>query len=115
MTKIELQQHITNISDLTRDIRTEMEGVTPEDFRKNEELKETVYSMLQEIGEASREIESGFEGDEKLQIPTDTLANLRNARFNQIAEMGHQVVWDFVQNDLPQLQDELIHASRTIS
>ncbi len=115
MNKIELQQHINNISDLTRDIRNETDGKTFEDFRKNEELKETVYSMLQEIGEAAHEIETGFEGDEKLQIPTDTLSNLANARFNQVSEFGHQEVWYIVQNDLPKLQEDLLHAARTIN
>ena len=114
MTKIELQQHVNNISDLIRDVISETRGVGLDDFRKNEDIKETVYSHLQEIGEAAREIEAGFEGDEKLQIPTDKLAALRNARFNQMAEFGHQQVWNIVQYDLPQIQEDLIHASKSI-
>jgi uncharacterized protein with HEPN domain len=114
MTKEELQQHINRISDLSRDCITRLQNVPFEQFRKDEELKEVVYLMLQEIGQTAHEVEQYYEGDEKLEVPTDVLSNLRDARFHQMAERSHQQIYYIVTNDLPEIQESLIHLERNL-
>jgi uncharacterized protein with HEPN domain len=52
----ELKVHYNNLSNLLHQIISETEDIPYENFRKNEALKERVFSQLQEIGEASREV-----------------------------------------------------------
>ena len=107
-----LQIHINNLSGLIHQILIETQGIAYEDFRKNEMLKERVFSQLQEIGQASREIidqTNQYEEDQEL---VEALAVLRNARFNQISEFGLNSVWGIIQNDLPEIEEILDRKAR---
>ncbi len=92
-------QHLNRIVDNIAQVNAQINGMSFEDFRKNEPVKETVYQYLQEIGQAAREL-SNYQ---KLpaEINMAPLVALRNARYNQEAEVGHQQVF----NMLPDLRD----------
>lgn len=92
-------QHLNRIVDNIAQVNAQISGMTYEDFRLNEPVKETVFSYLQEIGQASRELLE----NQKLppEINVEPLVKLRNARYNQEIESGHQQVF----NMLPDLRD----------
>jgi uncharacterized protein with HEPN domain len=100
-------QHLNRIVDNIAQINAQIDGMTYEDFRKNEPVKETVYEYLQEIGQAARELSN----NQKLpaEINLEPLVAFRNARYNQEAETGHQQVF----NLLPDLREiaEIIETS----
>lgn len=99
------QQHLNNILGDIAAIQSAIEGQSFEDFRGNEQTKERVYALLQEIGEIARELtDIGDYGD---QLSLAKLASLRNARYNQEAEISHQGTWAIITNDLPLIADEI--------
>jgi len=103
--KEELQIHYNNLTNLIHEVLNETKGLDYEDFRKNENLKERIFSQLQEMGEVSREImdmTNEYEDDQEL---VETLQAFRNARFNQEAETGLNSVWGIIQHDLPEMEE----------
>ncbi|WKK79251.2 HepT-like ribonuclease domain-containing protein [Marivirga arenosa] len=88
----ETVQHLNRIVDNIAQINAQTDGMTYEDFRKNETVKETVYEYLQEIGQAARELSE----NQKLpaEINIEPLVAFRNARYNQEAETAHQQVFN---------------------
>ncbi len=108
----EIRIHHTNILHLIHQILDETKDINYEDFRKNELLKEMIFSQLQEIGEASREImdiTNEYEDDREM---AETLNAMRNARFNLEAEIGLNMVWGIIQNDLPLVEEQLTRKVR---
>ncbi len=108
----ELRLHHTNILHIIHQILNETEDVAYEEFRKNEPLKERIFAQLQEIGQASREImdlTNEYEDDQEM---AEALNVLRNARFNQEAEFGLNMVWGIIQNDLPQVEEVITRKVR---
>jgi len=85
-------QHLNSIVDNIAQVNAQIEGMSYEDFRKNEPVKETVYEYLQEMGQAARELSN----NQKLpsEINLEPLVAFRNARYNQEAETGHQQVFN---------------------
>ncbi|HET8860815.1 MAG TPA: hypothetical protein VFM92_12830 [Marivirga sp.] len=87
-------QHLNSIVGNIAQINAQTDGMTYEDFRRNEPVKETVYEYLQEMGQAARELSE----NQKLpaEINIETLVAFRNARYNQEAEIGHQQVFNLI-------------------
>lgn len=104
--------HYNNITGLVHQILTETQGIAYEDFRKNEMLKERVFSQLQEIGQASREIMDQTNPYEEDQELVEALSVLRNARFNQESEFGLNSIWGIIQIDLPEIEEILDRKTR---
>lgn len=101
----ELRVHLNNITQLIHQILNETEGLGFEDFRKNEQLKERIFTQLQEIGEASREIMDTTNPYSEDREIVEALSAFRNARFNQESEYGGQIVWGIINEDLPVIED----------
>lgn len=100
-----LTQHLQRIIDEIADLEAVTANVSYEDFVQDETAKEQVYEQMQEIGEIAREILDQEELPEDL--PLGALKNLRNARFNQEAEINHQAVYYLVKEDFPEIVDEI--------
>ena len=102
-----LQQHLNNILDNIAELRKLTGGMDYEAFRQNEQIKETAYSLLQEIGQAAFEIEQ--QKDDRLDLDFDLsiLSNFRNARYNMEAEINHQNVWAIITSDLNHMGEQL--------
>ena len=108
----EIRVHHTNMLHLIHQILNETKDKTYEEFRKNEPMKERIFSQMQEIGEASREIidiTNEYEEDQEL---AETLKALRNARFNMEAEVGLNMIWGIIENDLPYIEERLTQKVR---
>lgn len=91
-------QHLNRIVGNVAQINSHVDGMSFEDFRKNEQAKEVVYSLLQEIGQAARELSNNQKLPDSINL--EPLVALRNARYNQESETGHQQVF----NMLPDLR-----------
>ena len=114
-TKVEIDRHRENILGLLHQVISESRATSWDDFSANEQQKERIFSQLQEIGEASREL-SDITDKEDTQYERDLfirLSTLRNARFNQEAETSTQQVWSIVVNDLPEIEEELSESFNT--
>lgn len=87
-------QHLNRIVDNIAQINSQTDGMTYEDFRKNEPVKETVYTYLQEIGQIAKELSD----NQKLpgEINLEPLKAFPNARYNQVAETAHQQVFNLL-------------------
>jgi len=105
--RIEFQQHQNYILHIIHQLIIEASGISEEDFRKNEPLKERVTSQLQDIGQAAYEIlqlnkDNSIEFDKSIY---DKLSLLRNSKFHQEAEFGLiGGVWNIVKNDIKEFE-----------
>jgi len=104
----ELKLKITNITDLINDILAETEKTDYNDFSHDEQLKERVFSQLQEIGQSSYEISQDLKVIYDNKNIFDNLSNFRNARYNQVAEMELNNVWNLIQNNFKEIEEELL-------
>lgn len=111
MEKEEQQLHLNNIANGIAAIENEIVGLQYDEFVKEEQVKEAVYTNLQMIGRAAYQLAKGTDDIIGLSFDTDLLAGFRNARYNQAAEMGHHQVWSVIQNDLDEIRTEALRAS----
>ncbi len=90
----ETRLHLNRIVGNIAEVNMQISGMTYEDFVRNEPVKEVVYKYLQEIGQAAKELSN----NQKLppEINLEPLVTLRNARYNQVAEVGHQQVFNMI-------------------
>jgi uncharacterized protein with HEPN domain len=97
-------QDLNRIVDNIAQVNPQTDGMTFEDFRLNETVKETVFEYLQEIGQAARELAE----NQKLppEINIEPLVRVRNARYNQEMETGQQQVFN-MQPDLRVIAEEI--------
>ncbi|MGB3469065.1 MAG: hypothetical protein WBA74_27515 [Cyclobacteriaceae bacterium] len=110
MKDIILQQHLNAMVGNISSLRKLVDHMSYEEFRKEEHVKETAYSYLQEIGQIANEITAN---SDQLEFGFDikSLVAFSNARYNQEAEMAHRSVWAIIKNDLADIADEIEHSS----
>ncbi|MBX2842000.1 MAG: DUF86 domain-containing protein [Flammeovirgaceae bacterium] len=105
--KTELYQHQNFILQLINQTLAETIDVSFDEFQQNEQMKEILYSHLQEIGQAAQEIIYLNISDLDNPEIYKNMASFRNARYHQEAELNHEPVWDIIKNDLPRLEQIL--------
>ena len=111
MEREEQQLHLNNIATGIAAIENEVAGMRFEEFVREEQVKESVYANLQMIGQAAHELARNTDDMPGLSFDTDELAAFRNARYNQVAETGHQQVWSVISNDLESIRTSALQAS----
>lgn len=107
----EKQQHLNNISRMITAIQSDVQGMSYDQWSKEEQVKEAVYSQLQMAGQAAHELAINSEEHPDLNYVTDLLANFRNARYNQMVETSDRQVWSVIQEDLEEIRKRTIEAS----
>ncbi|WP_205623532.1 hypothetical protein [Anditalea andensis] len=100
----EINQHLVRIVDLMGGVKAQVKGMSYQDFEGNEQIKETVYEYLQEIGQAADEITRINNFPEDLDVLSN-LANFKVATYNQVTETNHQMVFGIIENDLDEMID----------
>ncbi len=111
----ELKFKLTNIADLIHNIIAETDDVPYNEFTKNEQLKERVFSQLQEIGQSANEISASlneYEDEDKNKDILDNLSRFSNARFNQEAEIDLNSVWNIIQTEFREIEKELMTTAK---
>lgn len=111
----EQQQHLQNILSGIEEIQAAVDGMTYESFRQEEQVKEDVYMKLQMVGEAAYELSNASDTVEGLNFSTDLLSEFRNARYNEEAEVSHQQVWGIIQQDFPEIHDQIVSDAAELS
>jgi uncharacterized protein with HEPN domain len=80
------------------------EGMTFEHFRHNSLVVDAVVRNLEVIGEAAARIPDGYLPDT---IPINSMRGMRNLLIHEYFNISLQIVWETLQNDLPQLRRNL--------
>ncbi len=107
MGKEELQQHLSYIIDNIFSVRALTDSINYDEFTREEQIKEEVYSHLQEIGEIAYEIENARNEPLDIGFDISVLSAFRNARYNQEAEIDHHGVFTIIQHDFPTMEDDI--------
>lgn len=110
MEKEELQQHLSYILDNISSVRDITDAIGYDEFTREEQIKEEVYSHLQEIGEIAYEIENARNEPLDISFDISVLSTFKNATYNQDAEIDHHGVFTIIQHDFPTMEDDLRNA-----
>lgn len=114
MTKEEQQLHLNNIIKGIEEIQEEIKTLNYHEFTEEEQVKESVYMNLEMIGQAAHELAVGSDNVPGLNFKADVLSGFRNARYNEVAEVDHQMVWNVITNDLDIIREDAIEASAAL-
>ncbi len=112
--KEEDEIHVNNIVSCINEIQGYTEGMTYEDFSNEEEVRMSVVSNLQEIGEAASLLSDEFV-NQFTDVDYRVLESLKRAKFNEYVEMDYRPVWGIIENDLPTFRDLLSTASEQMN
>ena len=87
---------INNILIYTKDI-------SKEDFAKNTLIQDAVIRNFEIIGEATKKISPDFK-KVNFEVPWKEMAGMRDKLIHDYIGVDIQVIWDTIQQDLPNLQ-----------
>lgn len=110
----EQQFHLNQITSIMSNIEATVEQMDPINFSKEEGVLQQVYQDLQTTGQAAYQL---LNSPQKEQLPLselEALSAFRNARYNVMAEMNHQLVFRIIQDDFPEMRTALVSASAEI-
>jgi uncharacterized protein with HEPN domain len=102
--------HVNNIINCINEIEGYVEGMTYEDFSNEEEVRLSVVSNLQEIGEAATLLSDDFVSQFS-DVDMRVLVSLKRAKYDEHVEMDYRPVWNVINDDLPAFRDMLSTAS----
>ncbi len=106
--------HVNNIINCINEIEGYVEGMTYEDFSNEEEVRLSVVSNLQEIGEAATLLSDEFVSQFS-DVDMRVLESLKRAKFDEHVEMDYRPVWNVISGDLPAFRDMLSSASEQMN
>ncbi len=86
--------------------RTYVEGVMQHEFLRDTKLQDSVVRRIEIIGEAAGRISSAFR-DENSEIPWNEIRGMRNRMIHAYDDIDMDIVWETVQQDIPQLISQL--------
>lgn len=78
------------------------EGVTKNDFLKNEEKQDAVIRKIEITGEAIKRISKELRGKHK-HIPWKAIAGMRDKLIHDYIDVDLDMVWETATNDIPRL------------
>jgi uncharacterized protein with HEPN domain len=97
--------YLKHILDAISDIEKFMQGITEEEFCKNREKQYAVLRALEIIGEASKNLSSELRA-KCPDIDWKNIAGMRDKLIHAYFGVNLPLVWETVQNDLPQLKKQ---------
>ena len=74
---------------------------------RSELIQDAVIRNLEIIGEATKRISLGFK-EQHLEIPWRQMAGLRDVLIHDYMGVSLKIVWNVLQNELPQLKIKII-------
>lgn len=77
-----------------------------EDFSKDEKTQFALIRAIEIIGEASKKIPANIK-DQSQEIPWREISGMRDLLIHDYFGVNIQVVWETVQNDLPELKGKI--------
>lgn len=82
-------------------------NISYEEFVKNDILIDACVFNLSQLGEAANKIDEGFE-KRNPQIPWRQIYGLRNRIVHDYEGVNLKLVWEIIETDLSDIQEELI-------
>ena len=95
-------QYLLDILASARMIRAYLEGVTRNEFLVDTQLQDSVIRRIEIIGEAAGRVSSAFR-EENPEIPWNEIRGMRNRMIHRYDDIDMDIVWETVQQDIPQL------------
>ena len=78
-------------------------AISKEDFAKNTLIQDAVIRNFEIIGEATKKISPDFK-KVNFEVPWKEMAGMRDKLIHDYIGIDIQVIWDTIQQDLPNLQ-----------
>ncbi len=78
-----------------------------EEFMSSELIQDAVIRNLEIVGEATKRVSQGLK-EQHQQIPWRQMAGLRDVLIHDYMGISLKIVWNVVQNELPQLKIKII-------
>lgn len=99
-------QCLLDILASARMIRSYVEYATRQEFLTDTKLQDSVIRRIEIIGEAAGRISSAFR-EENSEIPWNEIRGMRNRMIHVYDDIDMDIVWETVQQDIPQLISRL--------
>jgi uncharacterized protein with HEPN domain len=99
-------EYIQDILDAIQEIAGFIDGMTFEQFKADQKTQRVVELDLLIIGEAATKVPDNIK-EINSSIPWPVMRSLRNRIAHVYFSFAPKVIWDTVQNDLPQLVEPL--------
>lgn len=109
MTASRLGDYLDHIRQATTDAITFVEGLNKEEFLEDKRTQQAVVMSLIIVGETSTKIMDHYPDftASHLQIPLRSMRGMRNRIAHGYFDINLDVVWDTIQNALPDLLNRL--------
>lgn len=109
MTENRLPDYIDHIQQAAVDARSFMDGLGKDDFLEDKRTQQAVVMSLIIIGEAATKVMDGYDAFAQAHpdVPWRSMRNMRNRMAHGYFDINLDVVWDTVQQWLPELLKQL--------
>ncbi|OZG40205.1 hypothetical protein CAK78_19985 [Aeromonas sp. A35_P] len=109
MNENRLPDYLDHIQQAAIDARSFVEGLAKEDFLADKRTQQAVIMSLIIIGEAATKIMDGYTAftEAHKEIPWRSMRNMRNRMAHGYFDINLDIVWDTVQEWLPELLKQL--------
>jgi len=95
------------------EIEGTLAGMRFEEFIRENDVRDDVAYMLQEIGGTARLLSQEFK-DSYGDIDWDVLINLQFATYDQEMEIDPNALWYVIENDLPLIKDKVLEITTVL-
>lgn len=109
MNENRLPDYLDHIQQAATDARSFVEGLAKEDFLADKRTQQAVIMSLIIIGEAATKIMDGYTAFTQAhnEVPWRSMRNMRNRMAHGYFDINLDIVWDTVQEWLPELLKQL--------
>ena len=109
MNENRLTDYLDHIQQAAIDARSFVEGLAKEDFLADKRTQQAVIMSLIIIGEAATKIMDGYTAFTQAhsEVPWRSMRNMRNRMAHGYFDINLDIVWDTVQEWLPELLKQL--------
>ncbi|MDD4652060.1 MAG: DUF86 domain-containing protein [Methanothrix sp.] len=97
--------YLRHIMDAFMQIEHYTDGVSHEEFMKDNLIQDGVIRQLEVMGEAARNLSDDLRGDYP-HIPWRQMIGLRNRMIHAYFNVNLEIIWEIVQGDIPNLKRE---------
>lgn len=98
--------YLNDIADAVDKLRQLTQDMTYDRFQDDWRTYHAAFSLLEIVGEASGRITADFQAQHRA-IPWGAMRGMRNALIHGYASVELNIVWDTLQQDIPQLNEQI--------
>jgi uncharacterized protein with HEPN domain len=98
--------YVAHMLDVCQQALELAESKTREDYNQDLALRLALTHLIQVIGEAAQHVEAGFRFEHE-QVPWREVIGMRHRIVHDYLNVDEDIIWEVVQQDLPQLASQL--------